>query len=106
MTQGIVDALEPVEIKKHHRNAIAPAKRFFHFVLEQDAIGQIGERVVPGHVNDLGLGLATFGDVFVGRDPAAIRGRTIQTGDDAAIIEFVKMRLDGALAQEFGLFVQ
>ena len=48
VTQRIVDTLEPVEIEKHHRNAIAPAERLLHLVLEQDAIGQIGECVVPG----------------------------------------------------------
>jgi len=106
VTQRIVDAFEPVEIEKHHRDAIAPSKRLFHLVLEQDAIGQIGERVVPGHVDDLGLGLAAFGDIFIGRDPAAVRGRAVQTGDDAAIVEIVKMRLGRPLSQELGLLAQ
>jgi hypothetical protein len=106
MAKRIVDALEPIEIEKHHRDAIAPAKRLFHLILEQHAIGQIGQRVVPRHMDDLGLGLAAFGDIFVGRDPAAIRGRAIQTGDDAAVIELVKMRLGRALSQELGLLGQ
>ena len=60
MSQRIVDAFEAVEIEKHHGNAIAPSERLFHLVLEQDAIGQVGERVVPGHMDDLGLGLTAF----------------------------------------------
>jgi hypothetical protein len=74
--------------------------------LKQDAIGQIGQRVVAGHVDDLGLGLAAFGDIFIGRDPAAVRGRAIQTGDDAAIVELVKMRFGRPLSQELGLLGQ
>ena len=106
MTQRIVDALESIEVEEHHRNGIASAERFLHLVLEQHAIGQIGERVVAGHVDDLGLGLAAFGDIFVGCDPAAVRSGTIQTGNDAAIVGFVKMRLYRPLPQEFDLFVQ
>lgn len=106
MTQRIVDALEPVEVEKHHRNAIAPAERLFHLVLEQDAIGQIGERVVPGHMDDLGLGLAAFGDIFVGRDPATVRCGAIQTGNDAAIVQLVKMRFGGPLPQKLSLLGQ
>lgn len=85
---------------------IAPSKRLFHLVLEQDAIGQIRERVVAGHMDDLGLGLAAFGDIFVGHNPTAVRRRAIQTGDDTAIVEFIKMRLGGAFPQELGLFGQ
>jgi hypothetical protein len=106
MSQRIVDAFEAVEIEKHHGNAIAPSERLFHLVLEQDAIGQVGERVVPGHMDDLGLGLTAFGDILVGRDPAAVRGRAIQAGDDATIVELVKMRLGRPLSQELGLLGQ
>ena len=89
MAERIVDALEAVEIEEHDRELVAAAERLFHLVAEQHAVRQIGERVVARHVHDLGFGLPAFGDVLVGRDPAAVRSRTVQARDHASVVELV-----------------
>ena len=92
MAERIVDALEAVEIEEHDRELVAALQRLFHLVLEQHAVRQIGQRIVPRHVNDLGLGLPALGDIFIGRDPAAVRGRRIEARDHSAVAELIKMR--------------
>ena len=89
MSQRIVDALEAVEIEEHDRQLVAAGQCFFHLVLEQDAIGQIGQRVMARHVHDLGFGLPALGDVLIGRHPAAVGSRAVQTRHHPAVAEFV-----------------
>ncbi len=79
MSQRIVDAFEAIEVEEHNRHPVPAAERFLHFVPEQDAIRQIGQCIVPGHVHDLGFGLPTLRDVLIGSDPTAVRSRTVQT---------------------------
>ena len=74
------------------------AERLLHLVAEQHAVRQIGERVVPRHVHDLGFGLAALGDVLVGRDPAAVRGRAVETRHHAAVDELVASAVRCALS--------
>ena len=78
MAEGVVDVLEVVEIDEQHRDlprAAAPAQRVLELGLEQQAIGQAGQRIVMRHVLDLRFGLLLLGDILVSGDPAAVRQR-------------------------------
>ncbi len=67
MTVGVVDLLEAVEIEKQDRETVAgtfqPVDGALEFVIEQDAVADIGKAVVMGHVFDPAAGLAGLGDV-------------------------------------------
>ena len=72
-------------------------------IVEQDAVGQAGQRVVQRHVGDLGLGAALLGDVLVGGDRAAVGHRLHGDGDRAPVAELAHELLDiagVALAQQ------
>ena len=77
MAERVVHGLELIEIEVvngDHARAFDPAaQRLFEPLVQQDAIGEIGERVVVGHVFDLDLGPPLLGDVFMGGNPAADR---------------------------------
>ena len=57
MTEGVVDRLEVVDVDEEHADRLAdparPDQLLFDAVLEQPAVGQPGQGVVPGHVRDL-----------------------------------------------------
>ena len=57
MPQGVVDRLEVIEIDEEHADRFTdpagPDQFLFHPVLEEPAVGQPGEGVVPRHVRDL-----------------------------------------------------
>ena len=69
---GVVDVLEVVKIKHHHRHqlsgAISPRQRLVRPILEQRAIGQTGEAVVEGLLLQLLLEVPAVGDVTHGED--------------------------------------
>ncbi|GJE42814.1 hypothetical protein AEGHOMDF_1987 [Methylobacterium soli] len=50
-------------------------------------VGQVGERVVAGHVGDPRLVAAALGNVLEGRDPAAALQRPVADGEDAPVRE-------------------
>ena len=52
---------------------------------EQRAVRQIGQRIVMGEVGDAFLGPAAFGDVLVGRHPAAERQRLVDDLDRSPV---------------------
>ncbi len=56
VAQGVVDGLEVVEVHEHHGHdlvsALGPGERGLEPVVEQGAVGKIGERVVVGHALD------------------------------------------------------
>ena len=88
MAERVVDALEVVEVEIEHRKlAAAPdaGQRLGQPLAKQQAVGQVGERVVARHVRDLLLGAPALGDVLVGRDPAAVGHRMVEHGDGAAV---------------------
>ena len=70
--EQIVDQLEAVEIEDHHRQPLLvaprPLDRLGQPVVEQQAIGQPGQRVVVGEVADRLLGLLAQRDVAHGQD--------------------------------------
>ena len=57
---GVVDRLETVQVEEQHREiALAPAGAFdglLHAVFEQNAVGQLGERVVQGQLHQFFVG--------------------------------------------------
>ena len=53
--------------------------------MEQGAVRQVGQRVVMGEVGDALLGAAALGDVFMGRQPSAVRQRLVDDLDRAAV---------------------
>ena len=61
MAERIVDALKMIEIETMHGELVAapadPAEQFVQALVEQYAIGQIGEGIVMRHVGDAGLGV-------------------------------------------------
>ena len=67
MAERIVDALEVVEIEAVHGEALALAsatrQQFVEPLIEQDAIGQIGQRVMMRHIGNARLGLFALGDI-------------------------------------------
>ena len=91
VAEHVVDVLEVVEIEIKHRELLAAldgVQCALQPLLQQDAVRQIGQRVMSAHMHDLFLGLAALSDVFVGRDPAAARHWNIHDPDDAAVGQF------------------
>ena len=88
VSERVVDALEFVDVDIEHRKLpVGRGVRQFALELfvEQGAVRQIGQRVVMGEVGDAFLGAAPFGDVLMGRDPAAVRQRLVDDLDRAAV---------------------
>ena len=52
---------------------------------EQDAVGQARQRIVQGHMCDLGLRATLLGDVLSRANEAAVHHRTAHDRDDASI---------------------
>ena len=90
MAERVVDALELVEVEAEHRQALA-ALDALELVLEMlahhGAVGQVGERVVARHVRDALFRALPFGDVLVGRQPAAAGDRLVDHREGAAVGE-------------------
>ncbi len=70
--ERVVDQLEAVEIQDHDRQLLlAPARpldRLVQTVVEQQAIGQAGQRIVVGEIADRLLGVPADRDVPDGQD--------------------------------------
>ena len=81
MTERIVDGLELIEVDRDQRDLVAAAidadQRIVEHVAELQAVGQLGQPVMPGEIGDAGCGARRLGDVLVRRHPAAIRHRLI-----------------------------
>ena len=91
MAERVVHRLKLVEVEmvnRHHLLALEPAQRLLQPLVQQYPVGQIGQRVMVGHMLDLDLGLALLGDVFVGGDPAAARHRPVANLEGASVLQF------------------
>ena len=92
MAKRIVHRLELIEIEVMNRDHFlamnSAAQRMFEPLVQQHAVGQIGQRVVVGHIFDLDLGPALLGDVFVCGDPAAVGHRPMANLEGAAVLQF------------------
>ena len=88
MSERVIDAFEMVEIEVEKSKLVAAmdaGERLAEPLVEQHAVGQVGERIVPRHVRDLDLGAPALGDVLMGRDPSAIGHGMIQDRDRATV---------------------
>ncbi len=67
MTEGVVDALEAIQIEEHDGHALLVAlglgQGLIETVEQQAAVGQAGQGVVVGHMPDALLGLQAFIDL-------------------------------------------
>ena len=88
VAERIVDALELVDVDVEH-GQLAFRRDLGQFPLEplveQRAVRQVGQRIVMGEVGDAFLGAAAFGDVFMGRQPAAVGHRLVDDLDRAPV---------------------
>ncbi len=106
MAERIVDLLESVEIEAQHGKAALATEvgeGFFDLLGEQDAVGQAGQRVMARHEGDARFRAPPLGDVFIGRDPAAIGHRLMNDRNDAAAAQLLLIGAARMLADEFGL---
>ena len=91
---SVVDDLEPIDIEIQDRdialswNTRERAPQTFE---EQNAIGQIGQRIVEGHMSYSPLGPATLGDILVNGDPASARHRLIFNLNHTAVSKFLDL---------------
>ena len=89
VAEGVVDLLELVEVDQDDREqaAVAPAARhrLAQAVLEQEPVGQAGQRVVLGEMQHAGFGPLAFGDVGRGADEAAARHRAALDVEDPLV---------------------
>ena len=85
VAEAVVDLLEAVQVEEQHghrrRLALGPLEGVVDPVLEQGPVGQRGQRVVEGLVDELVLELAALGDVAGVQDQAADAGVVEQVGD-------------------------
>jgi hypothetical protein len=92
VAQAVVDLLEAVQVQEQHGHRgglpLGPLEGVVDPVLEQGPVGQGGERVVEGLVDELVLQAAAFGDVAGVEHQPAHAGVVEQVGDG---------ELDGAL---------
>ena len=68
MAQRIVDALEAIQINKHHAKvataALRAQHRVFQLLLKELAIGQARQRVIHGQIMHLFFGVLAFGNIL------------------------------------------
>lgn len=67
----VIDLLEIIEVDKHQGDLMLIAPGCFHrlpqSVIQQASIGQVGERVIQSHVQQLGFIFLAVGDVELDR---------------------------------------
>ncbi len=101
MAKRVVDGLELVEIevvnRQHFLAMNALAQRLLQPLVQQHAIGEIGKRVVVGHVFDLDLGSPLLGDIFMGGNPAAVGHRAVTNLEGFSVAQ-----LDNAVGRLVG----
>ncbi|MNU91309.1 hypothetical protein D3C71_811920 [compost metagenome] len=78
MTIGIVDGLEAIQVAEDHRHRAAfllrALDRLFHAVLQQHAVGQLGQRVVQCGLHQLLVGIGQR----VGQHPGALTHAAVE----------------------------
>jgi len=92
MAKRVVHRFELIEIEVMNRDHLlamnSAAQSMFEPLVEQHAIGEIGQRVVVRHIFDLDLGAPLFGDVFMGGNPAAVGHRSMANLEGAPVFQF------------------
>ena len=74
MSQRVVDGLEPIEIEAVQRQSTTAThmRQGLHRLVEQHAIGQIGQCIMMRLMGNPGLVLDALGDLLIGRQPALL----------------------------------
>ncbi len=70
MAEAVVDRLEPVEVAVQHADRLADAEQAGEPLLQQAAVGQLGQRIVHRPVRQLIFCFLTLGNVIELRDDA------------------------------------
>ena len=101
MAEGVVDLLEPVQVQVHHCQRLAFATRLRHrqlgTVLQQHAVGQVGQWVVlgqAGHALGHGNGIS-----HIAQHRHRTRHRTMAVGDGAGSLLHLESLPSGAVHQ-------
>src|SRR6478736_6258066 len=97
MPQCIIDLFEVVEVQTKNaesRSASGLGNSLLDAFRQQDTIREVREGVMTGHKRDLSLRPMLFGDIFAGRQPSAVRGRTVPHADGTAIAEVLEIAYD------------
>jgi hypothetical protein len=88
VAEVVIDGLKAVEIEAKHGKAL-PARhslqRLLQLFLEQGAVGELGQRIMAGEMDDLLFLPVSFDDVLVQRHPTATLEGLARDGDDAGI---------------------
>ncbi len=91
MTETVVDGLEAIEVQHEHREEAgcrtASGKALVEALVEERAVGKVGERVVRGHAGDARFGRLALGHVLHDHHVAASADRLLRQGEDAAVRE-------------------
>ncbi|MGY4469552.1 hypothetical protein ACVWWK_005261 [Bradyrhizobium sp. LB9.1b] len=88
MPERVVDALELVDVDIVHRELFArgdESQFLAQMLVEQGAVGQVGQRVVMSEMGDALLDAPALRDVLVCRHPAAVRERFVDDLDRATV---------------------
>src|SRR6266851_127882 len=88
VAEAVVHVLEVIDIQEKHRERLAtfaagPAQRVRHAIEKQRAIGQTGQRIVEGVVNELALRLTLFRDVAA--DARHSQDAVLRTSQDRVV---------------------
>ena len=112
VAERVVDGLEAVQVDAQHgqrRGRAAGREARVQALAEENPVRQPGQLVVVRHAFDLRHGAFALGDVFVGRDPAAVRHGLVVDREGAAVLQreegvrrFPRYRDPGPPAEVFG----
>jgi hypothetical protein len=107
--ERVVDLLEPVEVEREHckivgDRTVARLHRTIKQLREVGPVWQPGEQIVLGKMGDLALTPDAIGDVFMRRQPAAVRHGMYGDRHDTTVGQFLDFHaLADALADEIAL---
>ena len=101
VAERVVDRLEAVEIETEDGERLArrtePGERLLEALAQQQAIGELRQGVVPGHMRDMLLHLLARRDVGVGAHRPAVADRGRPDLEDRAVGAFTLDGMEGAL---------
>lgn len=73
MAEAVVYRLEPVKVQAKHSDALAarqPLQRLLQLLLEQGPVGEVGQRIMTGEMDNFLFLAVPFGHVLVQGYPA------------------------------------
>src|SRR5216684_9302066 len=91
MSQRIIDLLEVIEVEAHHRTffiSLSTQERLFHLFPEENAIWQVGERIMTGHMRNAHLRPSSLRNILMRGDPPASPHWSTLDPNGASIAQF------------------